>query len=312
MNNTYEIYNTDTNTDTDTDTDTDHTLESIETKIIAILYANINTQFTHNTLFDKLIKDKYGDKTIGTDSYFKAKYLMVLMTLNKKFDDVYTKIEYSTVEELDKTFCYWFSIVCTDDYFNYQPQSQPFVPNNVTEHIFTLDDSELFFRLIIETNSNIKFPNGNTVFHELVITKQIELINEYVSKDIFDMNCTNDDGLTPVQINMNPCINLYLNNVIIQNNIRQLNQKLDLFKNIVEQNRIYIKETKEHLKNLNKTTNMLLETTTSFEKNTKYLEQLVISNNLFVRTTLIIGTLNLCLYLFSYVSQLSPDTDSFT
>lgn len=293
---------------TNSETNTDHTLESIENKIVTILYANINTQFTHNTLFDKLMKDKYMDKTICTDPYFKAKYLMVLMTLDKKFDDVHTKIEYSNVDESDKTFYYWFTIVCTDDYSNVQPQ----VPNNVSKYIFTPNDLELFFRLIVETDPTIKFPNGNTVFHELVTTKQIDLIKEFMSKNIFDMRCTNDNGLTPVQIDMDSGINLYFHNVITENNIQQLNQTLDILKDIVDQNKVYIKETKEYLKNLNESTNLLLETSSDFEKNTKNLEQLVISNNSFVRTTLIIGALNLCLYLFSYASQLSPDTDSFT
>lgn len=286
-----------------------YTLESIETKIVSVLYAHINTQFTHNTLFDKLTRDKYYDPTISTNTCFKANYLMVLISLDKKFDDIYTKIEYVNDDELNKTFCYLITIVCTDD----KPNTQLFIAqNNVSQYTFTHSDFEQFFKLIVETNPTVKFPNGNTVFHELVITKQFELIKEFVSKNIFDMNCTNDNGLTPVQMDTDPIINLYFHDIMTENKIRELNQTLDIFKDILELNRFYFKETKEHLKNLNKTTNILLETTANFKKNTQHLEQSVISNNLYVRSILIVTTLGLFLHFFSQPTLFSPNADLFT
>ena len=64
-------------------------LESIETKIMSILYANIDTCFNQFALFDKLIKDKFPENYNTTiNPTIKAKFLLVLRNLASRYDDI--------------------------------------------------------------------------------------------------------------------------------------------------------------------------------------------------------------------------------
>ena len=64
-------------------------IDEIETKIMSILYSNIDQRFNQFVLFDKLIKDKYPELYETTiNPVIKARFLLVIKNLVSRFDDI--------------------------------------------------------------------------------------------------------------------------------------------------------------------------------------------------------------------------------
>lgn len=296
-------------------------IESIEAKVVSILYANPNVSYTHSTLFDKLIQDKYDDYTkniVSLDTQFKAKYLLVLTTLSEKFDGISVSIEHVSTG-IGKKFSYEYTIVYLDNGLtgtNDLDKVQGFPTISMPMYDFTPQDLDLFYRLVIESNPTLKFSNGNTVYHELVIMGQNDLIDELISTNNFDLHATNDLGKTPVDLHLGLGLGLELgktpDDATIDKYLQQFQQKIDDLHNMFEQIHENHSTMTKHLNDLSDSANALLETTTDFENNVGVLKQTVEHNNYSIHIVLVIVTLNLCLYLFANAHILFSDTEGFS
>jgi hypothetical protein len=162
-------------------------VENIETKLMSVLYTNIDTCFNQFTLFDKLIKEKFPENynTIINPA-IKAKFLLVLRNLTSRFDDI-------KVEKKDNIY----SITCFSDknnlsnIKNYVPEikteykSDSNSDSNSNSNSYSIPIPNLnpeysdLINYIIENNlsedMNYVDPfDGNTIFHDLVATNNID------------------------------------------------------------------------------------------------------------------------------------------
>lgn len=212
-------------------------IDKIETDIMSVLYANLDTKFTQYSLFDKLIKDKYDYKL--TDSIhpnFKSKFLLVLRNLMSKYDDIkitkertiYNVICFSDpnpetigliksydnpdnlkIEQINKSPLKKADLSNMFDYI---------YDNNLTEHI---NWSEPF--------------DGNSIYHELVLNNCVRQITKLIENNTFDFTVLNNQNQVPTDLIDNDNIGLFkiMSNGLIKN-IININEKLNTEKNNVK------------------------------------------------------------------------------
>ena len=169
-------------------------IDKIETDIMSVLYANMDITFTQFTLFNKLIYDKYNlqfNNRIHPN--FKYKYLLILRNLMSKYDDI------KITKEKDI-----YSIIClsnstkiieinkniySDENFNLlekEDVSQLYnyiYDNNLTEYINWTDPFD-----------------GNSIYHDLVITKNTIQIRKLIDSNNFKFLIKNKHDQTPIQL----------------------------------------------------------------------------------------------------------------
>ncbi len=189
--------------------------DKIETDIMSVLYANIDYIFTQYSLFNKLINDKYDfSATNLMHPDFKSKYLLVLRNLMSKYDDIKITKE--------KEFYY---VVCLSS------SDAPIKFNNITKdnkksgfELTRNDISEMYD--YIYKNSLNEYINwtdpfdGNTIFHELVLSNNINQITNLVEKNIFNYTVTNKFNQAPVDMIKTSQVA----NIMIMGLIKNLNQ----------------------------------------------------------------------------------------
>lgn len=214
-------------------TDTDQfSVDNIETKLMSVLYAHIDTCFSQFALFDKLIKDKFPENYNTTiNPIIKAKFLLVLRNLASRYDDI-------KVEKINNIY----SVTCLSDKDNLtnvknytaEVKNQQntgstttninSTVNNTTQNNTTpsiqinselgLDYADLV-NYIIDNNlsddiSYVDPFDGNTIFHDLVAVNNIEKIKILIENSKFDYFVKNKHGLTPIELTKNPEIIMFL------------------------------------------------------------------------------------------------------
>ncbi len=195
-------------------------IESIETKIMSILYANIDTCFNQFALFDKLIKDKFPENYNTTiNPTIKAKFLLVLRNLASRYDDILV-VKSNNV----------FSVTCLSDkdkvtnVKNYVPIEETQI-NQSNQSNFSnvritpnlgLDYSDLV-NYIIDNNldediSYVDPFDGNTIYHDLVATNNTDKITKLIESNKFNYFVKNKYGFTPIQLTKNQDIIIMISN----------------------------------------------------------------------------------------------------
>lgn len=183
-----------------------YTIDEIETKIMSILYANIDQKFNQFVLFDKLIKDKYPelyDTTINP--VIKARFLLVIKNLVSRFEDIIVTKDNNV-----------FSVVCLSNkdqlanIKNYDNsvngvQNGTILQNtqNQKNNSNQPEYSDLLNYII---NDDVEFINyvdpfdGNTIYHDLVITSNLEKIKNLINNGKFNFFAINNKNETPIQL----------------------------------------------------------------------------------------------------------------
>lgn len=261
----------------------DISIDKIETDVMSVLYANMDTKFNQYELFNKLITSKY-DYKITNGEYihpnFKSKFLLVLRNLMSKYDDIKITKENSN-----------YNIVCYSEYDPNIPSLIKTCENNDAENINLISQKDYtnMFDYIYE-NDLKEFINwsdpfdGNSIFHELVLCGNIVWITKLIDEGKFNYDILNNHKQTPIDL---------INDVKVSKVLT-----LGLVKNL--------NEIKQKYKQEAETVNLLLN---KLHKNNNYLESDELKNKIILNTSfanfLYIKTekyhLNLKLYLISFI-----------
>jgi hypothetical protein len=222
-------------------------VENIETKLMSVLYTNIDTCFNQFTLFDKLIKEKFPENynTIINPA-IKAKFLLVLRNLTSRFDDI-------KVEKKDNIY----SITCFSDKNNLS-NIKNYVPEIKTEY---KSDSNSDSNSNSNSDSNsIPIPNlnpeysdlinyiiennlsedmnyvdpfdGNTIFHDLVATNNIDKIKTLIESNKFDYFVKNKHNFTPIELTKDPNTIMCLSVGLANKYVKDITKMSDLEKKV--------------------------------------------------------------------------------
>ena len=208
----------------------DISLDKIETDVMSVLYANMDIVFTQYSLFSKLIEDKYDFKnTISIHPNFKSKFLLVIRNLISKYPNI--KITRDNLV---------FNILCSnspdspnnpDNKFprftkiqnnepinepNNKPNNEPNnEPNNKsnTSSTIKLDENDIseMYDYIYDNNLNeyINWSDpvdGNTIYHELVLSNNIKQIERLVKENLFEYTVLNTYNQTPIDLIKSPLV----------------------------------------------------------------------------------------------------------
>ena len=200
---------------------TNYSTDDIETKIMSILYANIDKKFSQFALFSKLINDKFTEFTNKPiHPTIKAKFLLVLRTLASRYDDIivskenniYYVVCLTNKDELNKVSNYTdteefgqftnFTNLANSanlanptekDLINYDDLLNYIIDNNLSEDINYVDPFD-----------------GNTIFHDLVITSNVQKITKLIVDGKFDFFVKNKQNKTPIELATNKTVENYL------------------------------------------------------------------------------------------------------
>lgn len=202
----------------------DISIDKIEIDVMSVLYANMDTMFTQYSLFSKLVQDKYDlNGTNSIHSNFKSKFLLVIRNLTSKYDDI--KI---TRENLV------YNIVClsnTDvklteinkkliDDHNFSP-NQKIDENDISDMYDYIYDNNLSEYI----NWSDPF-DGNSVFHELVLSNNIKQIDRLIKENVFDYTILNSHNQTPIDLIKSPQVARIMTLGLIKN-FNSIKEKLN-------------------------------------------------------------------------------------
>lgn len=180
----------------------DISIDKIETDVMSVLYANMDTIFTQYSLFSKLVEDKYDFKnTNSIHPNFKSKFLLVIRNLISKYPDI-------TITRDNMVY----NIVCSSDSdikLN-ELTKTPYV-EQITSTYIKLDENDIseMYDYIYDNNLgeyiNWSDPfDGNSIFHELVLSNNIKQIDRLVKENVFDYTILNTHNQTPTELIKSP------------------------------------------------------------------------------------------------------------
>lgn len=192
----------------------DITCEKLENDIMSILYANLDTTYNQFELFNKILEEKYDNKyNLTINQNLKGKFLLVLRSLMSKYDDI--KI-------LKQNNIYY--LICS---FN---SNKNIIINNKEKDYNENHDNDILLSLtnyIIDKNlpdfNYIDSFDGNTIYHDLVLSGNIKKIRKLIDSNDFDFYVKNNNNKTPIELLQDNIIckilDKKLDNKILDNNI---------------------------------------------------------------------------------------------
>ena len=226
-----------------------YSYDDIETKIMSILYSNIDKKFNQFNLFDKLIKEKYTELyNSNINPIIKARFLLIIRKLVSRFDDIIVNKENNV-----------YSVVCLSDK-DQLPNVKNFVQeqsvqsgqiNQLPKGVYTLSghisepnlvnpsapiDYIDLLDYIVENNltedMNYVDPfDGNTIYHDLVITSNIQKISNMIDSGKFNYFVKNKQNQIPIDLCKDPIISSLLLSGIIQkylDDVKAFNEKIQI------------------------------------------------------------------------------------
>lgn len=260
-------------------------IDKIETNIMSVLYANMDIKFSQYTLFNKVLEDKYdGQYSSQIHSNFKSRFLLVLRNLMSKYDDIKVSKDNGV-----------FLVVCVSEPelltkqenknenknesknetknetkqenvsinpIEFQTWTNP-IKNPV--ELDTTDYANMYN--YVYDNNQIDFMNwsdpwdGNTIFHELVLSQNKHLIEKLLLQNQFNYLVKNTHGKTPMEIPTSQEITYMLSKNLLEK-IIFMNDELKILK-------------EETITEFNK-----------YEKKVKYLESNEYKNKIIVDTNI--------------------------
>ena len=205
----------------------DISIDKIETDVMLVLYANMDTVFTQYTLFNKLVEDKYNFKNTNLiHPNFKSKFLLIIRNLISKYPDV--KITRNNMV---------YNIVClsnSDIKLDEITKKQNL--NEITSRYIKLEENDIseMYDYIYDNNLdeyiNLSDPfDGNSIFHELVLSNNIKQIDRMIKENIFDFNILNSNNQTPCNLIKSPEVARIMTMGLFKN-LNLIKEKLNLEK----------------------------------------------------------------------------------
>ena len=192
--------------------------DDIESKIMKYLYSNPNTSFNQYSLYNKLLDDMEGKNGLFDTRDFKRKFIDILRNLDCKYDDLtITKNNNNITIILDKEI----------DTKNYEDI-------NYTSYN---DDKEFnYYKFIfdnyIEESLNIKDKNKNSIYHDLVMSSNADLIKQLINKNKFDYSIKNNNNETPLDL----CQNNEIYRILLKEQFKEINNRIEKLE-IIEKSR---------------------------------------------------------------------------
>jgi len=183
--------------------------DDIENKIMKYLYSNTNTSFNQYSLYNKLLDDMEVKTVLFDTRDFKRKFIDILRNLDCKYDDLtITKNDNNITIILDKE-------IDTENYeeINYTSYN---------------DDKEFnYYKFIfdnyIEESLNIKDKNKNSIYHDLVMSNNVNLIKKLINENKFDYVVKNNNNETPIDL----CQNNEIYRILLKEQFKEINNRIE-------------------------------------------------------------------------------------
>lgn len=199
----------------------DAPIDEIENNIMSALCANMDLKFTFNSLFNKILDDKYDKNQLSIiHSNFKYKFLIVLN---------YIKFRYNDIKIFNENNLTW--IVYISDYENdtnnYLTWNDINSRGKIPINLDSTDYANMFQYLYYNNfDKFIKWTNyaGDTVFHELMKLQDKFLIKNLLEQDKFNFTIRNSENKTPIEIQSSLEIIIMLFQYLINTNYLLNNQ----------------------------------------------------------------------------------------
>ena len=169
-------------------------IDKIETDIMSVLYANMDTKFSQFALFNKVLEDKYdGQFSSQIHPNFKSRFLLVLKNLMSKYDDIKVKKE----NEIYNVMCLSDSSN-TIEIKNYQNKAKQPVSLDQTDYanMFTFIYDNNPSEFVTWTDPL----DSNSIYHELVLSQNKYLIEKLLAQNEFNFLVKNAEGKTPIEL----------------------------------------------------------------------------------------------------------------
>jgi hypothetical protein len=195
--------------------------DDIESKIMKYLYSNPNTSFNQYSLYNKLLDDMEGKNGLFDTRDFKRKFIDILRNLDCKYDDLtITKNNNNITIILNKEI----------DTKNYEDV-------NYTSYN---DDKEFnYYKFIfdnhIDESLNIKDKNKNSIYHDLVVTSNADLIKQLINKNKFNYDIKNNNNETPLDL----CQNNEIYRILLKEQFKKINNRIEKLE-IIEKSKKHI------------------------------------------------------------------------
>jgi hypothetical protein len=195
--------------------------DDIENKIMKYLYSNPNTSFNQYSLYNKLLDDMEGKNSLFDTRDFKRKFIDILRNLDCKYNDLtITKNNNNITIILDKEI----------DTKNYEDI-------NYTSYN---DDKEFnYYKFIfdnyIEESLKIKDKNKNSIYHDLVMSSNTDLIKKLINENKFNYSIKNNNNETPLDL----CQNNEIYRILLKEQLKEINNRIDKLE-IIEKSKNHI------------------------------------------------------------------------
>lgn len=192
--------------------------DDIEKKIMTYLYSKPNTSFNQYSLYNKLLDDMEGKNCLFDTRDFKRKFIDILRNLDCKYDGLtITKNNNNITIILDKKI----------DTKNYEDI-------NYTSYN---DDKEFnYYKFIfdnrIEESLNIKDKNKNSIYHDLVMSSNTDLIKQLINENKFNYSIKNNLNETPLDL----CQNNEIYRILGKEQFKEINNRIEKLE-IIEKSR---------------------------------------------------------------------------
>lgn len=192
--------------------------DDIEKKIMTYLYSKPNTSFNQYSLYNKLLDDMEEKNGLFDTRDFKRKFIDILRNLDCKYDDLtITKNNNNITIILDKKI----------DTKNYEDI-------NYTSYN---DDKEFnYYKFIfdnrIEESLNIKDKNENSIYHDLVMSSNTDLIKQLINENKFNYSIKNNLNETPLDL----CQNNEIYRILGKEQFKEINNRIEKLE-IIEKSR---------------------------------------------------------------------------
>lgn len=195
--------------------------DDIESKIMKYLYSNPNTSFNQYSLYNKLLDDMEGKNSLFDTRDFKRKFIDILRNLDCKYNDLtITKNNNNITIILDKEI----------DTQNYEDINYTSYNDNKEFNYY-----EFIFDNYIEESLNIKDKNKNSIYHDLVMSSNTDLIKKLINENKFNYSIKNNNNETPLDL----CQNNEIYRILLKEQLKEINNRIDKLE-IIEKSKNHI------------------------------------------------------------------------
>ncbi len=192
--------------------------DDIESKIMKYLYSNPNTSFNQYSLYNKLLDDMEVKTVLSDTRDFKRKFIDILRNLDCKYNDLtITKNNNNIIIILDKEI----------DTKNYEDINYTSYNDNKE-----FDYYDFIFDNHIEESLSIKDKNENSIYHDLVMSSNVNLIKKLINKNKFNYEVKNNNDKTPIDL----CENNEIYRILLKEQFKELNNRINKLE-IIEKSR---------------------------------------------------------------------------